>query len=55
MDIKYSMEKNTDFKLNYCHVFLHKSKEKFTATGEQVIENVINEFDKKKILLELIY
>ena len=34
MDIEYSMEKkNTDFKLNYCHVFLHKSKEKFMASG----------------------
>ena len=26
-------EKNTDLKLNYCHVILHRSKEKFAAAG----------------------
>ena len=33
MDFTYSVEKNIDFKLNYCHIFLRKGKEKFTATG----------------------
>ena len=36
-DIRYSVEKDTDFKLNYCHTFLRKSKEKFAATGLQFI------------------
>ena len=39
MGIKYSMEKNADFKLNYCQVFLHKSKEKLMATGLTLIND----------------
>ena len=38
------MEKNTDFKLNYCHVFLGKSTEKFTATGPKSTKLLLMNF-----------
>ena len=38
------MERNTDFKLNYCHVFLGKSTEKFTATGPKSLKLLLMNF-----------
>ena len=38
------MEKNTDFKLNYCHVFLGKSTLKFTATGPKLPKLLLMNF-----------
>ena len=32
-DVRYLVGKNADFKLNYCHDFLRKSKEKFATNG----------------------